>query len=602
MLWWEKYPGRLEKELTELSAFGVEPKIDKAAFGEGRLIIDIQLRIRTELNHAQIIFPDLYPYFRPHLFVAGLETDLRHYNPVSGNVCLLSRPTDNWHPAMTVASLFQSQLPRWEEAAPRDFTDQRLAIEDQQAEPINNYLGLKNPFQMIICDSSWGPPENADTGRMTVAIKGGSRFLLPHIRLAGWVSKLTADQEIDGAIKRILALDTYQEITASWIKFPSRGMLINSLSAYKDERQGVVDFIKSQYQPVWAEVMAYTRSNRPGLIGVTFPEESPTATGGFRYGWFFVAYAPQSLVTTKGKKHQRGAVEEPMCWFIGAENGGPEDFFQRIPEHFNLRDKKIAFFGLGCVGAPSALHLARAGVGELRFLDKDKITPGNLCRWPVGFEAIGRGKVEVITEYIERNYPFTRIGKAHYHDPSNNDFRMALGEHEKGFNERKRLEIMLDGVDLIFDATAEVGINHFLSDLALENNVPYIGIASRPGGWGGSVVRIRPNETEGCYVCYLHRLADGTIPRPAFDPLGDKLQPAGCADVTFTAAGFDVEEISLAGVRMAASTLAQNGIDAYPKITSDVAICSLRKEGNLTSPQWTSHDLLRHEDCRNCHK
>ena len=75
------------------------------------------------------------------------------------------------------------------------------------------------------------------------------------------------------------------------------------------------------------------------------------------------------------------------------------------------------------------------------------------------------------------------------------------------------LESALDDSDLVFDASAELGIQYLMSDLAAESKIPFIGISTTFGAWSGSIVRIHPTKTNGCWLCYRSLLKEGkTVP------------------------------------------------------------------------------------------
>ncbi len=91
----------------------------------------------------------------------------------------------------------------------------------------------------------------------------------------------------------------------------------------------------------------------------------------------------------------------------------------------------------------------------------------------------------------------------------------------------------------------------------------------------------------------------GTIRSPAGNPSGH-IQPIGCASPTYTGAGFDVNMIALAGVRLAVSTFCERAEDGYPETDWDVAVIDLRTaDGQLITPHWETHVLTRHPDCAN---
>lgn len=66
-----------------------------------------------------------------------------------------------------------------------------------------------------------------------------------------------------------------------------------------------------------------------------------------------------------------------------------------------LKGKRVAVFGLGGVGSFCAEALARAGVGTLTLIDKDRVEESNLNRQlPALYSTLGRYKTEVMKERI----------------------------------------------------------------------------------------------------------------------------------------------------------------------------------------------------------
>jgi hypothetical protein len=197
-------------------------------------------------------------------------------------------------------------------------------------------------------------------------------------------------------------------------------------------------------------------------------------------------------------------------------------------------------------------------------------------------------KTQVIQEFIGLHYPHVRVRGWHY--------RLGAVRTEPPFD-FDILDKMLEGVSLIYDATAEVGIQHLLADIARERGIPYLCASSTAGAWGGLLIRVHPGETKGCWVCAQHALNDGGIPTPPADPSGG-VQPAGCADPTFTGAGFDLGQVALAGVRLAVGTVTGGVAGAYPDVDWDVAVISLRgRDGTVIAPRWETFGLGQHPSC-----
>ncbi len=291
------------------------------------------------------------------------------------------------------------------------------------------------------------------------------------------------------------------------------------------------------------------------------------------------------------KKRKRKASTRAKIYFVRAGRAGHPDLSARIPELAGLSEKKVTVIGLGCLGAPSVLEFARCGIGELRIIDFDIVEAGTIVRWPFGMKSVGKLKTEVLKEFLKENYPFTKVVSFAHRIGSVRESRDQLSDYNI-------LDTALDGIDLVYDASAERGIQHLLFDLTSERSIPYIGISTTFGAWGGVLVRIRPDKTEGCWVCFMHGLEDTSFPCPFSDPVGE-IQPVGCADPTFTGAGFDSGLIALGGVRLAVSTLTEKEQIGYPKFDWDVAIINLRdNNGNAITPTWQTFDLKKHPSCQ----
>lgn len=280
--------------------------------------------------------------------------------------------------------------------------------------------------------------------------------------------------------------------------------------------------------------------------------------------------------------------------FVRAGTGSRIALQQRTPELRPLADKVVGVFGLGCIGAPTVLELARGGIGELRILDHDIVDPATASRWPLGLSAAGLLKADVLEEFIGANYPSTKVTK----------FVHRLGSvHQPGsatFRDPAVLCEMFDGASLILDASAELGLHTVLSEWAQREEVPYLGVVGTHGGWGGKVFRVLPHQTDGCWLCYRYACDDGSIPEPPSDP-GGTVQPLGCADPTFTGAGFDMAQVALYGVRTAVSTLCDGAEGGYLPIEWDVTHLHFRdKDGRLIAPLYQTHMITRHPKCQRC--
>ena len=271
-----------------------------------------------------------------------------------------------------------------------------------------------------------------------------------------------------------------------------------------------------------------------------------------------------------------------------------DDYFLRIPELKTLQTKSIAVFGLGSLGGPSVLEFVHAGIGKIKLIDYDTIDPSTAVRWPFGFDVAAYEKTKILKEFILRSYPYT--------EPI--DYTLKIGGmpniKKPQPSQSELMSEIVDGIDLIYDCTAEWGVNHFLSDLCSKIKIPYIGVSGTLGGWGGKIFRIRPYKGTGCWYCYGADCEEGIIPEPPTNENG-KIQPVGCADPTFTGAGFDMVQIAIMGVKMAISTLCEGEADAYPSFDGDAVHIRMRNEdGSLIAPVFETYKIEQRAGCKVC--
>jgi molybdopterin/thiamine biosynthesis adenylyltransferase len=80
------------------------------------------------------------------------------------------------------------------------------------------------------------------------------------------------------------------------------------------------------------------------------------------------------------------------------------------PGQQRLKAARVLIVGAGGLGAPAALYLAAAGVGELALVDPDTVALSNLQRQVLFATADdGRAKVEAAAEHLAALNPHTRV-------------------------------------------------------------------------------------------------------------------------------------------------------------------------------------------------
>src|SRR5579872_5605355 len=80
------------------------------------------------------------------------------------------------------------------------------------------------------------------------------------------------------------------------------------------------------------------------------------------------------------------------------------------PGQQKLKAAKVLIVGAGGLGAPAALYLAAAGVGEIGLVDPDTVALSNLQRQVLYASAdAGRSKVEAAAEHLGALNPHVRV-------------------------------------------------------------------------------------------------------------------------------------------------------------------------------------------------
>lgn len=543
---WLHRKDRIAWELDQLRAGGFafeEPTITDAL-----VTVPVFVEIDGTRHRLEVDFFELFPYFRFEVRAPSLALD-HHQHPFGKNLCLMPRGTLHWDVNRSLASALREQLPKVLATGRTAAPTADLDGEDRQAEPVTTYFPTK-PSSAILYDGAWTLPDDFTVGRLTV---------LRDLETRG--------HPFRGVVADVSTLRNEHVLTAP-SHLTRRGDTVEGYVVRLNEPVFEDDATALSHRIRREHLGGLHMPSKASIIALVVPEEHAwRETNGT--GWLFIV----------NEKNSPSYFARPM-------RAGAADLRARAPELHGLATKTIAHFGLGCIGAVSAVEFAKAGVGALRLLDHDVIDAGTVLRWYLGLPVAGHRKTDVMTHFINNNYPLTAV----------TGYPARLGSTA---GERVILEQMMEGASLVYDAAAESGVSYFLADLARHHGIPYVGVSATQGGWGGIVTRLRGEGTTGCGYCLERAKTDGIVPVPPADPNGE-VQPAGCDDPTFTGAGFDLATIALTGVRTAVSTLLE-GEAGYPAAASDITVIALRDaDGRLIQPQFTGVNLPPYPDCPAC--
>lgn len=562
--WWERWPGRLESEEEQLRQQGLAFERSDSD-DDGLIRFKVSVDLAGSHSELQATFPHLYPYFPP--VVSTTQRFRYHQNPFNGELCLLARTDRTWLPGCSLAWLITEQLPKLVQANTLDDDEvgEPAELEEQGPEPLSGYYDFA-PSHVVLIDSDWTLDPTKTSGSMEIGLFRDTGLL------RGVVLRVVDDSGtvLAEADRQIIGRTWDRRLTARWYR----------LTEPIDERDADA-FVAA----VEARI---GRLSGPGKVDGSADLVGVVYTDDIRYGepgddWVFILNRYQPRQRASGSRRAPARPAKRKTLLVKGMRAGRSDIGLRVPQLRPLASKSVAVVGLGALGAPAALSLARSGVGALTLIDYDVVDPGTQPRWPVGAQAANHSKVQFLAGLISDGYLYCSVS----------GYQMAIGHSASdprvGVNEMDVLADVLDGSDLILDASANPAVNHVLSDLAFERGVPYLGVSATEGAWGGLVVRLERGRT-GCYLCLMSAL-DGPIPLPPSDESG-RVAPVACLESTFTGPGFDLTPLADEAVRLAISRLSEEEDGGYPPASWDVETLALRdNEGRLIPATWKAYHL-----------
>lgn len=602
--WWDTWPGRVEHEQARLDAAGIRYERDEAAWATGVLRYRVSAIADRDVDLV-VTFPDTYPFFRPRVQLNDPQASglTHHVAPFGGDLCLLGRRTAAWSPDDTLDWLLMEQLPKTLRAgAPRDEHSDVSALdrlEERQAEPITEYYTCFADEAAVLVDGGWALAPDAHAGRMTV------RFRHLHPDVAGGTLGAVVGLE-DDATGAETVFDApglapfVHEVSGRWVRLTSHVPVDDPAAIHAAALQRLAELGRTA--PGAWERLRGIDDRQFQVLGVVFPEERAHRDSGD--GWVFVVRVlPNPRPGQPPAKRRGGRPIGPQraagrTLLVRAAYAGPSDMAARVPELAGLAGKHVVVIGVGALGGTVAEQLARAGVGDLTLLDRDRLEPGNLVRHCGWLMQTGRAKSFAVGEVAQNAGPHTRVNPA----LGFIGLRRAEGETRA---EQTILAELIDKADLVVDCTAELGVHRMLSWLCSRRQKDLLIVAASNGAWGGRTVRLVARPGTPCWNCFELTALDDETGRPLTmpaSPEGDK-QPVGCAEPTFTGTGFDLAEVALHAVRVAVGALLRDEPGGYPQAEEAVHVLALRDaSGAVVPPAWTFHRLAVHPDCGSDHR
>ena len=158
-----------------------------------------------------------------------------------------------------------------------------------------------------------------------------------------------------------------------------------------------------------------------------------------------------------------------------------------------LATARVAIVGCGATGSALASLLARAGVGNIRIIDRDFVEPSNLQRQSLFDES---DAAQSLPKAIAAARKISAFNSQIVVEPQVADLVPA------------NVDSILDGMHLILDGTDNFETRYLLNDFAVKASLPWIYTAA-VGSYGISM-NVLPGKT-ACLACVFPDLPRGTF-------------------------------------------------------------------------------------------
>lgn len=587
--WWNLWPDLYKQELDAFDRKGISYRIRLKKKGLLALAVDWPIKGR-ELLRLHIGFSPLHPFFRPAV-AAPQETFERHQNPFNRDLCLITRETGQWDSRKLIADFIDERLQqllgalearrqeRWEDAA---------ELEEQAADPWMPYFEhATEDSSIILFDGRMSVP-HADHGLMDLVL---------------WTRPFNNGQPIEAVLRQLKKVDgskigrTFnppgnppqeRQIPGRWVRL--------SKPPFTDDPTALLVLVTEELErrevlrPKDIRKLNQIVEEPFSITGIVFPEEVEYDRAKTGAGWLFLVSRREFMERTPGP---------PQVSLVRGERAGEQEIFARLPVANALRARTVLLVGCGAIGSFATVELARAGVGNLVLLDADVVQPGNSLRWPLGRRAWGVKKSVALKDFIDQNYPRTKVAALHGRLGSGMTNAVKLPARlENGPSQLAQIRDLIQDADLVIDASASTEVQHALNFHCRDLEKPLVMGYATEGLAGGVVARFT-SRSDACWVCLNEHWndanKDGPLPKLRVDKTG-VVTPIGCNEPTFTGGSFDLQEVSLEIVRSAIGLLADG---AYDPGNWSVAILELRDDrGHRILPKWTNHNPPPHPSCR----
>lgn len=573
--WYERYSALLEKEIEAYAEAGLNLKLNETILEKSKVVVfEGSVEAKDGVHSLRVVYPAGFPDTGPLVFDLNHQYE-RHQNPYEGNLCL-----PDWQRGLTGAQLVTEAVNFFNVYHKGPYAVSSMEID--APEPASTWYPYEDNSSVIVANTMTDFPDRA-RGEFTLKVLQ----LMPIQGLAQTIIERVFDAENRNEINfgDMGPLGSGISLAGPWIKVNSHPPY--TLTTFEDFR----DWCYSQNR----EKLEYSRDTLRGrikkqyaaakldfeLFGIVYPEEGP-ARSEYHDQWLVGLYLKHNGYEFKG-------LLRPSILGMG------DLYFQRIPSLHALKDKHVVCIGLGSLGSPIAISLARVGVGHFHLIDYDTYDGGNFVRQEGDLRLAGLKKVlgiETLIRFINPNVTVEsrplRIGA-----PAPIKDVDKIGE--RSGDELSLLSEIISSADLVISTVADQSVEFLINEILVEQGKSGIFSSVTNGAWGGQVFRSLPDGA--CFQCYGYHKNDGATGKESFDPNELPLYVRGCGYPTFTGTGFDAGAIANLATRFAVQTLLRDDTVGYPDAPYNLITWNSRGEFAGDFPSIEKIALAIHPSC-----
>lgn len=166
-----------------------------------------------------------------------------------------------------------------------------------------------------------------------------------------------------------------------------------------------------------------------------------------------------------------------------------------------LRDARAAIIGCGALGTAQAEALARAGIGNLRVVDRDFVEASNLHRQTMFTESDARDRLP------------KAIACGNHLAEINSDTRTQVEIADVNYS---NVESIIEGCDVVLDGTDNFATRYLINDACVKHDTPWV-YGAAVGSYGVTMT-VRPHITP-CLRCIFEE-APPAASAPTCDTAG----------------------------------------------------------------------------------